>query len=173
MNPLKNPPWLLKLACYTVCSFHSLSDWQKYWLSIQSDQSGTEVNSHHGRFLDRAEAVDEDVYSVLHRNSCIQTKERGDFITEEWDRGAAVLLSQGKCTYALSTTMLIFVSTCMQITSVLDNFLIDGDWQLLKSERELRINCHDHPFYLPYCHTAMLPPPNLVLCISWWIPSWI
>lgn len=39
-------------------------------------KSGTEVNSHHRRLLDGAEAVDENVHFVLHRNSCIWREER-------------------------------------------------------------------------------------------------
>lgn len=41
-----------------------------------SGESGVEVNSYHGRFLDGAKTVDENVDSVFHRNSWVWRTER-------------------------------------------------------------------------------------------------
>lgn len=83
-------------------------DWHRYWLPILSrTKSGTEVNSHHRRLLDGAKAVDENVHSVLHRNSCIWREERRgcgvEFsFTAAWqhDWGSIVILQ-----YATSSVM--------------------------------------------------------------------
>lgn len=72
--PVGNPPASI------LCTVRQFSDGQNWFLEVLLEQDG--ADSHHGGFLDWAEAVDENVHSVLHRNSCIQRKERSEFLTE-------------------------------------------------------------------------------------------
>lgn len=54
------------------------------------------MNSYHGRLLDGAEAVDENVHSVFHGDSWIQKEERRDTESALFLRGAAVLICHSK-----------------------------------------------------------------------------
>lgn len=54
------------------------SDWQRWvWIINTCQDSEIGVDSYHGRLLDRAEAVDENVDSVLHGDSWKVSKRRG------------------------------------------------------------------------------------------------